>query len=257
VGKLESGSFFAAGETLRRLANPATVVADTSMLVRAATRREFESLVDLVPRLHAVCKVEIQRAEFDHEDLNASLDCSLDFVDGSGLSVANVMLVEIADPESCLDRLGDSGWGAITDVYAGAVRREVVHHRGRLVQLVGGRSVAWFDCAGAGVRCAVAIRDSVSEHGIAVRSAIYGPAVRCRGDEASGSEVHLAEQICRMAYPGEVFVSRVLTQCSAEDRGASNDMEVDGWLTMRGASSSHEVARAGRERLPDLWSARA
>jgi class 3 adenylate cyclase len=85
--------------------------------------------------------------------------------------------------------------------------------------------LATFDGPGRAIQCACAIRDAVNALGLDVRSWLHTGEVEFRGDDVAGIAVHLAQRVSALAQPGEVLVSRTVTDLVAgsgiqfEDRG--------------------------------------
>ncbi len=82
--------------------------------------------------------------------------------------------------------------------------------------------MATFDGPTKAVLCAAAIRDAVSVLGLEVRAGIHTGEVEVRGDDIGGIAVHIAARIAALAGPGEVVVSRTIT-----DLVAGSGMEFD------------------------------
>lgn len=82
-----------------------------------------------------------------------------------------------------------------------------------------------FDGPGRAVRGALGLRDAVAPLGLDVRSGLHTSEVRRRGRDVAGIGVHLAARVAGLAHPGEVWVSRTVTDLVAgtglafEDRG--------------------------------------
>jgi class 3 adenylate cyclase len=61
------------------------------------------------------------------------------------------------------------------------------------------------------VRCATAIRDAVRRLGLEVRAGLHIGEVERRGDDITGMAVVIGRRICDVAGPGEIVVSRTVT----------------------------------------------
>ena len=90
-------------------------------------------------------------------------------------------------------------------------RRQVERHRGRLVKTTGDGILATFDGPARSVRCARAISDGAHGLGIEIRAGVHTGEVELRADDVSGLGVHIAARIEALAEPGEVLVSRTVT----------------------------------------------
>jgi class 3 adenylate cyclase len=71
--------------------------------------------------------------------------------------------------------------------------------------------LATFDGPARWVHCAQAISDSAHGLGIEVRACVHTGEVELRGEDISGVGVNIASRIEALAGPGEVFVSRTVT----------------------------------------------
>jgi class 3 adenylate cyclase len=65
------------------------------------------------------------------------------------------------------------------------------------------------------VQCACAIRDSSRQIGIDVRAGLHTGEIELRGKDVSGIAVNIAARVADRAGPGEVVVSRTVTDLVA------------------------------------------
>jgi pimeloyl-ACP methyl ester carboxylesterase len=121
--------------------------------------------------------------------------------DGGERVLATVLAVDVGSS-------ADLGFLAVAE-------REVEAGRGRVVRSGDDVVVATFDGPGRAVRAAVALRDAVSAIGIAVRAGVHTAEVQVDRDDVTGIGVDLAVRIAAMAEPGEVWVSRTVTDLVA------------------------------------------
>jgi DNA-binding SARP family transcriptional activator/pimeloyl-ACP methyl ester carboxylesterase len=89
-------------------------------------------------------------------------------------------------------------------------RDHVLAHRGRLIQR-GEFLLASFDAPGHAIRCAHAIRASSTAAGIEPRAGVHTGEVELRGGAIGGLSVDIAAAIAAQARPGEILVSRTVT----------------------------------------------
>jgi DNA-binding SARP family transcriptional activator/pimeloyl-ACP methyl ester carboxylesterase len=94
---------------------------------------------------------------------------------------------------------------------ASVAEDEVAAHRGRLVRFGERGMRATFNAPGQAIRCADAIRTVSAGTGIESRAGIHTGEVEVRGDEVSGLSVDIATAIAALARPGEILVSRTVT----------------------------------------------
>jgi DNA-binding SARP family transcriptional activator/pimeloyl-ACP methyl ester carboxylesterase/plasmid stabilization system protein ParE len=87
----------------------------------------------------------------------------------------------------------------------------VLAHRGRLIRAGQGDLVATFDAPGQAIRCADAIRSVSARAGQTPRAGVHTGEVELRGEQIAGPSVVIAAAITELAQPGEILVSRTVT----------------------------------------------
>jgi len=107
--------------------------------------------------------------------------------------------------------LGDSGWKSVLDRHDKTVRETVGRCGGTVVKTTGDGVLALLPSATAAVRAGERIRDDLAVQGLAVRIGIHVGDIDRRGDDVSGIGVHIAARVLGLASPGEVLVSRTVT----------------------------------------------
>ena len=143
----------------------------------------------------------------------------------SDRALATVLFTDIVGSTSHATRLGDTGWTQVLNDHDSLVSRELERHRGRLVKYTGDGILATFDGPGRAVRCAQSIVEGVRFIGIEVRAGVHTGEIEWRGDDVGGIAVHIGQRVCALAGPGEVLVSRTVTDLVVgsgiefEDRG--------------------------------------
>jgi class 3 adenylate cyclase len=78
--------------------------------------------------------------------------------------------------------------------------------------------LATFDRPARGVRCAGAIRDTVRDLGLEVRSGLHTGEIEILPNDVGGIAFHITARVAQLARPGEVLTSSVLG-LHFEDRG--------------------------------------
>lgn len=129
--------------------------------------------------------------------------------------LATVMFTDIIDSTRKLAEMGDGAWRRTLDEHDRVARRAVEQNRGRFVKGTGDGVLATFDGPARAVRCARTLADGVRHLGIAVRAGLHTGEIELRGDDVGGLAVHVAARVMAEAAPGEVLVSRVLTDLVA------------------------------------------
>jgi class 3 adenylate cyclase len=139
--------------------------------------------------------------------------------------LASVMFTDIVDSTRRAVELGDREWRLLLNRHDALAERQVKRHGGRLVKMTGDGVLATFDGPARSVRCARAISDGAQALGVEVRAGVHTGEVELRGDDIAGLGVNIASRIEALAQPGEVLVSRTVTDLVAgsglefEDRG--------------------------------------
>lgn len=90
-------------------------------------------------------------------------------------------------------------------------RQQVGSHRGRLITSAGASILATFDAPGQAIRCAAAVRDHAAARGARIRAGIHTGEVDLAGDDIVGTSVDITRRVAALAPPGEILVSRTVT----------------------------------------------
>jgi class 3 adenylate cyclase len=139
--------------------------------------------------------------------------------------LASVLFTDIVDSTRRAVELGDRDWKLLLNRHDSLTARQVERYGGRLVKMTGDGVLATFDGPARSVRCARAISDGAQALGIEMRAGVHTGEVELRGDDIAGLGVNIASRIEALAQPGEVLVSRTVTDLVAgsglsfDDRG--------------------------------------
>jgi len=140
-------------------------------------------------------------------------------------ALATVLFTDVVDSTAQAARLGDRRWRELLDAHDAVAAQELVRFRGQKVRSTGDGILARFDGPARAIQCAVGLRDAVRTLGLEMRAGLHTGEVEIRGEDIGGITVHIAPRVAAMAAPGEVLVSRTLTDLVAgsgiafEDRG--------------------------------------
>lgn len=140
-------------------------------------------------------------------------------------SLATVLFTDIVGSTEHAARLGDRQWARLLDEHDAIAGRELDRYRGQKVNPTGDGMVATFDGPARAVRCAQAIRDGLRPLGVDVRAGLHTGEIERRGRDIGGIAVHIGARVSSLAGPGEVLVSRTVTDLVAgsgiafDDRG--------------------------------------
>ncbi|MGI8797208.1 MAG: alpha/beta fold hydrolase [Acidimicrobiia bacterium] len=150
--------------------------------------------------------------------------------------LATVLFTDVVDSTRRASELGDQRWREVLDHYDECLRLEFGRFRGREVTKAGDGFLAAFDGPARAVQCALAATDAGRRLGLEVRAGVHTGECEQRGDDLGGTAVHIGAQIAALAQPGQVLVSRTVT-----DLVAGSGLEFTGW-------GDHEL-----EGVPGMW----
>ncbi len=129
--------------------------------------------------------------------------------------LATVLFTDIVGSTEQAARLGDRKWREILQAHHDVTRRELERFRGNEVKTTGDGFLATFDGPARAVRCGCAIRDGIRGLGLEVRAGLHTGEIETIGDDVGGIGVHIAQRVQSNADPGEVLVSRTVTDLVA------------------------------------------
>jgi len=129
--------------------------------------------------------------------------------------LATVMFTDIVDSTRRAAELGDRGWREVVERHDQLVRRELDRHRGREIKTMGDGFLATFDGPARAIRCATEARDSVRKLGIEMRAGLHTGEVEVMNGDVGGIAVSIGARVGAAAGPGEVLVSRTVTDLVA------------------------------------------
>jgi class 3 adenylate cyclase/pimeloyl-ACP methyl ester carboxylesterase len=169
----------------------------------------------------------IEYPEGDHLPFTGDADTILgdiqEFVtgerDNSALDLerilATVMFTDIADSTRSAAEMGDQQWRRLLDNHDRMAKQTVEKHRGNLIKSTGDGVLATFDGPGRAVRCALAFETVARQLGLPLRAGLHTGEIELRGRDVGGIAVHAAARVMAHCTPGEVLVSRVVTDLVA------------------------------------------
>ncbi len=140
--------------------------------------------------------------------------------------LATVLFTDVVGSTETLAAVGDRAWRQTLDAYEREVRQVIARHNGSEIFTKGDEFLVTFDGPARAVRCAIEIRTAARQLGLEVRTGVHTGEVELRGDDISGIAVHIGARVMAAAQPGEILVSRTVTDLVAgsglqfEDRGS-------------------------------------
>jgi class 3 adenylate cyclase len=231
------------GRYLRTGASPSAVVALTRMNAAVDIRhvlpviavptlvihRSEDMIVtveagrDLAAKIHGAKYVELPGEDhlWFHGDADAILGEVEEFLTGTRAAeiidriLATVMFTDIVDSTRKAAALGDRRWRNLLARHDTLMRRELERHRGREVKTLGDGFLATFDGPARAIRCACSARDAMRGLGVEVRAGLHTGECELIGDDLGGIAVNIGARVGSVAGPGEVLVSRTVTDLVA------------------------------------------
>lgn len=156
--------------------------------------------------------------------------------------LATVLFTDIAGSTQSAVELGDQRWRLLLDEHDRLGRQIVERHRGQLIKTTGDGILATFDGPGRAVRCALAFATAARDIGVPLRAGLHTGEIESRGADVGGIAVHAAARVMAHALPGEVLVSRVVTDLVA---GAGLHFSERGSHELKGLPGRWDLFAAG------------
>jgi class 3 adenylate cyclase len=125
--------------------------------------------------------------------------------------LATILFSDIVDSTRRASMAGDRLWREQLDNHDRMADRQVQRFGGTRVKSTGDGLLATFDGPARAIQCGLAICDGARQLGMEVRVGVHTGEVERRGADISGIGVHIAARVQACAEPGEVWVSRTLT----------------------------------------------
>jgi class 3 adenylate cyclase len=129
--------------------------------------------------------------------------------------LATVLFTDIVDSTRSAAEKGDQQWRRLLDSHDRIAQQTVEKHRGNLIKSTGDGVLATFDGPGRAVRCALAFENAAKHIGLPLRAGLHTGEIELRGRDVGGIAVHAAARVMAHCAPGEVLVSRVVTDLVA------------------------------------------
>jgi class 3 adenylate cyclase/pimeloyl-ACP methyl ester carboxylesterase len=129
--------------------------------------------------------------------------------------LATVLFTDIVDSTRRASDMGDQLWRRLLDEHDRMAQQIVTQHRGNLIKTMGDGILATFDGPGRAIRCALAFGAAATRMGVSVRAGLHTGEIELRDRDIVGIAVHAAARVMAQCGPGEVLVSRVVTDLVA------------------------------------------
>lgn len=158
-----------------------------------------------------------------------------------GRVLATVLFTDIVNATRRAEELGDRDWKELLERHHRIVRGELKRFRGDEVDTAGDGFFASFEGPARGVRCALAIRDALSEQGIQIRAGLHTCECEVIAGKIGGIAVHTGARIMSAAEPGQVLASRTVRELVA---GTGLEFDPLGPRPLKGVSGEWELFAA-------------
>jgi class 3 adenylate cyclase len=169
--------------------------------------------------------------------------------EGDVLSMT-VLFTDIVASTEYQARVGPRMWSRLTDQHDAMVRSALARHKGHEVKTTGDGFLATFDASGRAIRCASEIVAGARDIPLELRAGIHTGEVEVRGEDIAGLAVTIAKRTCDLAQPGEVLVTRTVTDhvvgsgIQFEDRGEREPRGVPGRWRLFGVKNLSDRSNA-------------
>jgi class 3 adenylate cyclase len=122
-----------------------------------------------------------------------------------------VLFTDIVASTEHQARVGPREWSRLTDRHDAMIRAALARHGGHEVKTTGDGFLATFDATGRALRCGAEILVGTKDIGLNLRAGVHTGEVEVRGDDIAGLAVTIAKRVCDLAGPGQVLVTRTVT----------------------------------------------
>jgi pimeloyl-ACP methyl ester carboxylesterase/class 3 adenylate cyclase len=179
---------------------------------------------------------------FDDAMASAILDfvCGTPYEQKSERVLSAVLFTDIVSSTEMLSAHGDAHWRHELDVHDRLVDRVLSKFDGRRAKHTGDGVFALFDGPTKAARCGLELVPALAGKGMHVRVGVHIGECEKRGDEWSGTAVHVGARIGGMAQADEVLASRTVRDLSA---GSGLRFESLGPRRLKGFTEETEVFR--------------
>ena len=125
--------------------------------------------------------------------------------------LATILFTDIFESTKRAASTGDRRWRDLLEDHDRMSARQVLRFGGRQIKTTGDGLLATFDSPARAIQCGLGICDGARQLGMEVRVGVHSGEVERRGDDIAGIGVHIASRVLASAQPGEVWVSRTVT----------------------------------------------
>jgi class 3 adenylate cyclase len=172
---------------------------------------------------------------------DGTFEAVVDFLFGEGWEggerdLAVLLFTDIVGSTERVHAVGDERWRRMLDVLDELAADRATRHRGRVVKQTGDGHLLEFVRPTDALAAAVEIRDGAQRLEVEVRAGVHlGEIERRDSGDVGGLAVHVAARIMAAAGPGEVLVSRSVSELAT---GAGNRFEDRGDHELKGVPTA-------------------
>jgi class 3 adenylate cyclase len=145
--------------------------------------------------------------------------------------LATLLFTDLTDSTSMAAAIGDRAWKEVLGQHHDDVRRALTRFRGTEVDSAGDGFFCRFDGPARAIECAKAIVAEAADRGLQVRAGLHTGECELLGPKPAGIAVVIGARVMSHAEPGEVLVSRTVTDLVA---GSGNTFVPRGEHTLKG-----------------------
>jgi class 3 adenylate cyclase len=129
--------------------------------------------------------------------------------------LVTVLFTDIVGSTERATSVGDRRWRELLDAHDRVIDRQLERFHGHKVDSAGDGMLATFDGLARAVHCAQACISAVRAIDLDIRAGVHTGEVELRGDHIGGIAVHIGARVASLAGPGEVLVTRTVTDLVA------------------------------------------
>jgi class 3 adenylate cyclase len=152
--------------------------------------------------------------------------------------LATVLFTDIVDSTRRAAEMGDRAWRELLGQHDALVRRAIDRHRGLEIKTMGDGFLATFDGPARAIQCACSARTGVLPLGVEIRAGLHTGEVELINGDVGGIAVNIGARVGAAAGPGEVLVSRTVTDLVA---GSGLAFESRGPHSLKGVPGEWEL----------------
>jgi class 3 adenylate cyclase len=125
--------------------------------------------------------------------------------------LATLLFCDIVGSTERAAEMGDRSWRSLLESHREVCRGVLRQFGGREVDTAGDGFFATFAGPGRAIVCARALRETVDSLGLRLRIGLHTGEVDVTGEGVVGIAVHIAARVAAAAHPGEIVVSRTVS----------------------------------------------